>query len=416
MKRVHIGLFLTTLISAALVSPIRAQQSPVPSPQVVDLKSADGTSLKATYFSAAKPGPGVLLFHQSNRTRTSWDAVARQLAAAGINTLEIDNRAHGESGGTQDYWSDRNHEQAGKRQQADFEAGFQFLTSQPGVQRDVIGLGGAGILGVDNAVQTARLHPADIKSLVMISGETFRPGIEFLHQASQLPELFVVADNDEYPPTVEAMLLLYARASSPSRKLIHYSADQEGPWLGFEPIRIGEVPASGGHGTDLFKDHPDLPGIIVGWFVTTLLQTPGHAPADPLAAAATLNELAMPGGPARVAQQLTEARQRDPKAQLFPEISAGIIAFDYQREGDLKSAIEVLKLVQMAYPDSAETMDDLADVYLADGQNVLARHHAQQALALLDAHKVPLSSWTDTDKKREDTRQDLEDVLKKTAQ
>ena len=32
--------------------------------KVVDLTAADGTKLKATYFAAAKPGPGVLLLHQ----------------------------------------------------------------------------------------------------------------------------------------------------------------------------------------------------------------------------------------------------------------------------------------------------------------------------------------------------------------
>ena len=66
----------------------------------VDLKAADGTILKASYFAAARPGPGVLLLHQSNRTRDSWDGVAGQLAAAGINTLTLDMRGFGESGGT----------------------------------------------------------------------------------------------------------------------------------------------------------------------------------------------------------------------------------------------------------------------------------------------------------------------------
>jgi len=37
----------------------------------VDIKKPDETILKGTYFAAAKPGPGVLLFHQSNRTRKS---------------------------------------------------------------------------------------------------------------------------------------------------------------------------------------------------------------------------------------------------------------------------------------------------------------------------------------------------------
>ena len=45
----------------------------------VDLKSGDGTILKGTYFAAGKPGPGVLLFHQSNRTRKSWDELAARI-------------------------------------------------------------------------------------------------------------------------------------------------------------------------------------------------------------------------------------------------------------------------------------------------------------------------------------------------
>jgi hypothetical protein len=39
-----------------------------PAPRIVDLKAADGTPLKATYFAAAKSGPGVLLLHQNTRT------------------------------------------------------------------------------------------------------------------------------------------------------------------------------------------------------------------------------------------------------------------------------------------------------------------------------------------------------------
>lgn len=41
---------------------------------------------------------------------------------------------------------------------------------------------------------------------------------------------------------------------------------------------------------------------------------------------------------------------------------------------------------------------------------------AQEALALLDAHKVPLSSWSDTDERRAEIRQSIQDVLKKTIQ
>ena len=149
MKQIRIWLILAALISAASASAIRAQQSQPPSPQVVDLKSTDGTPLKATYFAAAKPGPGVLLLHQSNRDRKSWDGEAAQLAAAGFNTLTLDIRGFGESGGTRGDF---------KRMPEDVDTALEFLMSQPGVDRQVIGLGGAGWLGVTYSVEAARRH------------------------------------------------------------------------------------------------------------------------------------------------------------------------------------------------------------------------------------------------------------------
>jgi Flp pilus assembly protein TadD len=104
--------------------------------------------------------------------------------------------------------------------------------------------------------------------------------------------------------------------------------------------------------------------------------------------------------------------EKDPHAQLFPEITAGIIGFDYMREGDLKSAIAVLKLVVTAYPDSADANENLADAYLADGQKDLAKQYAEEALALLDAHKVPASSWADTNEYRGEVRRSAEKTLK----
>jgi len=422
MKQIRIAILSAALVLTATAfghdtksipaarPAITQQLSP---PRVAELKSSDGTVLKATYFAAAKPGPGALLFHQSNRTRKDWDDLAAQLAAAGINTLTVDNRGHGESGGKYDEWTEPNKEQAKQQWPADIDTAFQYLVSQPGVKRDVIGLGGAGLLGVNSSVQAARRHPVEVKSLALLSGETFRDGLQFLRESSQLPGLFVVADDDEYPPTVEAMELLYITSSNPAKKFVHYSAAHDAPWLWYEPVDVGKVPANGGHGTDMFKTHPELPGIIVDWFVTTLIKTPGHAPADSLAAAAILNQLQTPGGAAQATQQLIEARKRDPKVQLFPEITAGIIGFDYMRTGDVKSAIEIAKLVLLAYPDSADANDNLAEVYLKGDQRDLARQYAQKALVLLDSHTVPASSWSDTEQQRGEIRRSAEKVLKK---
>jgi predicted alpha/beta hydrolase len=106
---------------------------------VVDLKASDGTVLKASYFAAAKPGPGVLLLHQINRTRKTWDALAGQLAAAGINTLTLDMRGFGESGGTPRVIS-LDVSLSCDRMPGDIDTALQYLVSQPGVKRDVIGV------------------------------------------------------------------------------------------------------------------------------------------------------------------------------------------------------------------------------------------------------------------------------------
>jgi len=418
MKQLRNWLALAVFIFAISANAIRAQQSQPAAPRTVDLKSTDGTLLKATFFPAAKPGPGLLLFHQSNRTRKSWDDVPRQLAAAGINALTIDERGYGESGGKKEarelYHDD------------DLDAAFEYLVSQPGVQRDVIGAGGAGWLGVDNSVETARRHSAEVKSLVLMSGETLLPQLRFLRQASQLPGLFVVSDDDEYPPTVEAMEWLYDCSASPQKQFVHYIGPKA-PWLWYETSDVSKVPATGSHGTDLFKRHPELPATIVDWFVTTLLRTPGQAPADAVASAAILNQIEMPGGVARVIQQLMEARRKDPKVRLWPEVNVDIIGEDHTRNADaekkaghlreaemeMKVGIEIFKLNLLAYPDSADAHYNLADAYFQIGEKALARQYAEKALAMIDSHAAPLSSWSDTEQRRAEIRSAVEDVLKK---
>lgn len=417
MRQTRIVLWaLATWLLLTVSGAARAQTSQ-PLLRVVELKASDGTPLRASYFAADKPGPGVLLLHQVNRDRKSWEGVAAQLASVGVNTLTLDMRGIGESGGTR--WERLTGAELNEHWRGwpeDVDVALAFLRSQPGVNRGMIGIGGAGLLGVDNSVEAARRHRAEIKSLVLMSGETFRDGLQFLHQARQLPELFVFSDEDEYPPTQDAMKLLYVTASSPGRKLVHYSAAEDAPWLWYEPFDLGRVPAHGGHGTDMFQVHPELPGIIVRWFVTTLTKTPGHSPADALAAAPILNQLQMPGGSAGVKKELMAAREEDPQAQLWPEVALDIIGSDYQRVGNVKEAIEIFKLNLLAYPDSADATDDLAAAYLADGEKDLARHYAEKVLALLDSHAAPASSWSDTEPKRDRIRHSAQRTLARATE
>jgi tetratricopeptide (TPR) repeat protein len=104
------------------------------------------------------------------------------------------------------------------------------------------------------------------------------------------------------------------------------------------------------------------------------------------------------------------ARQKDPQAQLWPEVALDIIGSDYQRVGNIKEAIEIFKLNLLAYPDSADANDNLA-AYLADGEKDLARRYAQKALSLLDSHAAPASSWSDTEPKRDRIRHSAQRTL-----
>jgi tetratricopeptide (TPR) repeat protein len=145
-----------------------------------------------------------------------------------------------------------------------------------------------------------------------------------------------------------------------------------------------------------------------------LIKTPGYGPADTLAAAPILNQLQTPGGFAHVKEEWMAARQKDPQAQLWPEVALDIIGSDYQRVGNVNEAIEIFKLNLSAYPNSADANDNLAAAYLADGQKELARQYAQKALALLDSHSAPASSWSDTEPKRDRIRHSAAQAIKGT--
>lgn len=334
--------------------------------RVVDLTSADGTRLKATFFSPANPGPGVLLLHQCNKDRKIWDSLARQLAASGLNVLTFDLRNFGESEGKPlDQLTPEEAQASARKWPADVDAAFQYLVSQPDVKRDIIGLAGASC-GVNNSVQAARRHP-EVKSLVLLAGPTDLDGRNFLRHTS-LPILYGYADDDEFPPSPLNSQWQYALTPNPSKKLVRYP--------------------DGGHGAEIFKVHPEFETVIRDWFVTTLIRTPGQAPVSKEKPALPksiqfFTLLEEPGGAAKVSGMLAEARKKDNKATLFPEDVVNIMGYEHMQAGDNGGAVEILKLNAEAYPHSANVYDSLSDAYLANGQKDLALANVKRALEML---------------------------------
>lgn len=350
------------LLLAAASLPSLAEQ------HVVDLTASDGTKLKATYFPAAKPGPGVLLLHQCNRQRRVWDGLAEQLSDAGISVLTFDYRGFGESGGKPEgkLTPDEIQTQRAKWP-GDIDAAFDYLTSQPGVNKEMVGVGGASC-GVDNSVQTAIRHPQSVHSLVLLSGETDLKGRQFLRTSRNAPEFFAAAADDEFAGTVTAVEWQYYITGNPDKRYEHY--------------------VTGGHGADMFRLHPELMKQITDWYVTTLVRTPGHAPEAkqafiPSEQVRVLSMMEEPGGPARVSQMLDESRAKDPNSQLFDEQVVNVMGYEQLAAGNTKTAIDILKLNARACPKSPNVYDSLGDAYLAAGDKQLALEATQKSLALL---------------------------------
>jgi len=392
-KRFIMDRFLFSRFCTGLLFTWMLSTPAVGSQRPVDLTASDGIKLKATYFSADKPGPGVLLLHQCNRQRKVWDELGQQLAAAGINVLTMDYRGYGESEGPR---FDALPAEEVPRERAkwpeDIDKAFEYLVSQSGVQREEIGVGGASC-GVDNSVQTARRHK-EVKSLVLLSGNTDRSGRQFLRDSPKLPVFTAVADDDEFQPTIIAVEWIYSLTASKEKKLVHL--------------------ANGGHGADMFRAHPELKGQIVDWYVATLIKTPGRAPVSKESPALpaevhVLDMLDQAGGPAKVRKMMEEDKGRGSKPP-FSEGAANIIGYEHLQAGDKKTAIEILKLNAAAYPNSPNVYDSLADAQLADGQRDLARENAKRALELLASDTV------DPEDRRKDIRESAEKKLKELGE
>jgi dienelactone hydrolase len=358
-----------------------------PAPRLVDLAASDGTKMKATYFAAGKPGPGVLLFHQCNRDRKMWGDLALHLAESGLNVLTLDFRGYGDSGGTAAF---RLPPEEGQRTVAeiwprDVDVAYRYLRSQPGVITDVIGAGGASC-GVNQAILLAGRHP-EVKSLVLLSGSTNHAGRLFLRSSPGLPIFASAADDDGN--TVQVLQWIVDGSRNPGNQFHRYQV--------------------GGHGIEMFAPHPELTGLIVNWFDTTLRKTPGQAPVTAANAPRdnhVLETIDESGGAARVADMIARARSSDPKATLFPETIVNLIGYEHLEEGDKKGAIEIFQLNVTSFPNSPNVYDSLSDAYLADGQTELAKQSAEKVLKLLDSDKA------DTEDRRKLIRESAEQKLR----
>jgi dienelactone hydrolase len=355
-------------VAASLILPFGfAQAASGAGGTPVTLTAADGTKLAATYYTGGKPGPGILLLHQCNRDRSSWNGLAESLAKEGFHVLTMDYRGFGESGGKRftDLTPDETTKMMNEVFPVDVDVAYAYLRSQPGVQ-GVTGAGGASC-GVNQSIQLSKRHP-EVKSLVLLSGNTDRSGRQYLHGKTSPPLFLAAADDDG--GVINVMSWIEASSGNPANRFVEYK--------------------TGGHGTVMFKEHPDLPEAILAWYDATLAGKGKPASTDNAARRnSSIVRLLMatdePGGFSRAAEMLDAERKKDPKSSMLEPDWVNFVGYQAIQSGDTKSAIAILMVNTDSHPTSANAWDSLGDAYLAAGQRDQARAAAEKALQLLDA-------------------------------
>lgn len=228
---------IALLVIVGMLSPTAAAQG---QKKDIDITAADGAHLKATFYSAGQPGPGILLLHQCNMDRKSWDGLASKLAAKGIHVLTLDYRGYGESAGADAPRSERRAQRA--QWESDIEAAYKTLLSQRGVDKARIGAGGASC-GVSNSVRLAR-HHKEILTLVLLSGRTDDAGLEYLQNNTSL-SVFGAASEEDTGSARSIRQIVDTSGHTKSRLAMYNNA---------------------GHGVPMFAAQPELLPLIVEWY------------------------------------------------------------------------------------------------------------------------------------------------------
>ena len=360
MSRAFIGTAILTLAVAASASADDRQ------PSHVTIKAPDGVALKATYYPAAKPGPGLMLLHMCNSDRTAWTAFATAASARGYHVLTMDFRGFGESGGDRFTNGPEQQQIINDSWPGDVDAALKYLVSQPGVDKTRIGASG-GSCGVNQAAQLARRHPDTVRTLVLLSGGLARNARDYLRQSPWIPVLGSASLDDGN--AVQDMRFNMGWSRNPANKFIEYKA--------------------AGHGTEMFAVEKDLEPQMLAWFDKHLRDAPATpnksvTAAPPSAVETFWDLLGQPDGVAKARAMYDAEKRKNSRITLFPEGELNLYGYELLNGGRTKDAIAVFEMNVAEYPASANTYDSLSDAYLANGNKVEALKYAEKTLKVLE--------------------------------
>ena len=233
--------FFTLFLSAVAAAPSMAQSMDV------DLMGSDGVTLKGTYSSPGRPGPAMLLIHQCNMDRTSWQGITTQLVEAGIHVLTLDLRGFGDSEGEGMSGGFPN---LLMKSSGDVDIAFDYLIGKDGVDGSRVGVGGASC----GAMLTADLvsRKSAVTTLMLLSGPPSDNAIAHISTATNLAVFGAAATEDTITEGV-ADRIRETVAGSPNSK------------------SVAKIYGGSEHGLPMFDVNPDLEPALVDWLKNQLL-------------------------------------------------------------------------------------------------------------------------------------------------
>lgn len=192
----------------------------------VRFSTEDGIVITGSLYAAGNNAPAVLCLHQWRSDRSSFDAFAKELQAAGFTVLTIDMRGYGGSTKTEEGKRIRPDRKAGR----DIAAAMAFLQSHSSADASRIGIVGASY-GASNAIMYAA-KDMNVRAVVLLS-----PGLNYFNE---LPTRGSVKAYGTRP--------LYAIASSEDVRSVE-TVEEYGS---IAPGMVSRIVENAGHGTDIF--------------------------------------------------------------------------------------------------------------------------------------------------------------------
>ncbi len=189
----------------------------------------------------------VLLLHAMPAKKESWLDLADRLAKTGYNVLAVDLRGHGESGDNNyQEFTDEQHQQY----YIDTITAVEYL--QKTFPHTEIYLGGASI-GGNIIIQYMAKHPDVPKGFALSAGLDYS-GVKAIEDITKLDpgqQILLVGSYDD------------GRSSG-----LDCGQQAEQLYEAAEGVKEKIVYDTGGHGTDMFVEHPDLIDNIVDFLTT----------------------------------------------------------------------------------------------------------------------------------------------------